>query len=56
MRYNVVRCQEEIAKKGYQIDEVPIHYRRRSTPTKLSSLRDGFEMDRTLIRKRFGPQ
>ena len=43
----------EIAKKGYRIGEVPIHYRRRLTPAKLRSLRAGFRIGRTLIRKRF---
>jgi len=43
----------EIAKKGYKIAEVPIYYRRRVSPSKLSSLRDGFRIGRTLIVKRF---
>lgn len=43
----------EIAKKGYRIAEVPIHYRQRQTPAKLRSLKDGFKIGRTLIRKRF---
>ena len=43
----------EIAKKGYRIAEVPILYRRRSSPAKLSSLKDGLRIARTLIRKRF---
>lgn len=43
----------QIAKKGYRIAEVPISYRRRSTPSKLNSLRDGFIIGRTLIEKRF---
>jgi len=43
----------EIAKKGYRIAEVPILYRRRSSPAKLSSLRDGLRIGRTLITKRF---
>lgn len=43
----------EIAKKGYRIGEVPIHYRRRPTPAKLSSLKAGFRIGRTLVRKRF---
>jgi len=43
----------EIAKKGYRIAEVPIVYRRRLTPTKLSSLEDGLRIGRTLITKRF---
>lgn len=43
----------EIAKKGYRIAEVAILYRRRLTPTKLSSLEDGLRIGRTLITKRF---
>jgi dolichol-phosphate mannosyltransferase len=43
----------EIARKGYRIGELPIHYRRRQTPAKLRSLRAGFRIGRTLIRKRF---
>lgn len=43
----------EIAKKGYRIAEVPILYRRRLTPAKLSSLEDGLRIGRTLITKRF---
>ena len=43
----------EIARKRCRIAEVPIHYRRRPTPAKLKSLRDGFKIAKTLIRKRF---
>ena len=43
----------QIAKKGYKIAEVPINYRRRMTRSRLSSLKDGFKIGRTLIRKRF---
>jgi dolichol-phosphate mannosyltransferase len=43
----------EIAKHGYRIGELPIYYRRRPTPTKLHSLRTGFRIGRTLVRKRF---
>jgi len=43
----------EIAKKGYRIGELPINYRRRPTPAKLNSLRAGYRIGRTLIRKRF---
>jgi dolichol-phosphate mannosyltransferase len=43
----------QIAKKGYKIAEVPIYYRRRASPSKLRSLRDGFKIGRTLIRKRW---
>lgn len=43
----------EIAKKGYRMAEVPILYRRRLTPAKLSSLKDGLRIGRTLITNRF---
>ena len=43
----------QIARKGYKIAEVPIYYRRRASPSKLSSLKDGFKIGRTLIVKRF---
>lgn len=43
----------EIAKDGCRITEIPIQYRRRSTPPKLSSLRDGFKIGKILLRKRF---
>jgi dolichol-phosphate mannosyltransferase len=43
----------EIAKKGYRIGEVPVHYRRRLTSPKLGSLKDGFRIGRMLLRKRF---
>ena len=43
----------EITKKGYSIAEVPIFYRRRATPSKLSSLKDGFKIVWTLLKKRF---
>jgi dolichol-phosphate mannosyltransferase len=43
----------EITKKGYRIAEVPIFYRRRATPSKLSSLKDGFKIVWTLLKKRF---
>ena len=43
----------EIARKGYRIGELPIHYRRRPTSAKLSSLKAGFKIGRTLIMKRF---
>jgi glycosyltransferase involved in cell wall biosynthesis len=44
-------CQ--IARKGCRVAEVPINYRRRATPPKLRSMRDGFTIGRTLIRQRF---
>ncbi len=43
----------EIAKKGYYLAEVPIYYRRRVTPAKLSSRKEGFKIGRTLLAKRF---
>ena len=43
----------QIARKGYKIAEVPIYYRRRASPSKLNSLRDGFKIGRTLLKKRF---
>jgi len=42
-----------IVKNGYSIGEVPIYYRRRSTPSKLSSIKDGLNIGWTLITKRF---
>lgn len=44
----------EIAKQGYRIGEVPIQYRKRKTPSKLSSIQAGYRIGRTLISKRFG--
>jgi glycosyltransferase involved in cell wall biosynthesis len=43
----------EIARKGYRIAEIPILYRKRPNQAKLGSLKDGFKIGRTLIRKRF---
>jgi len=43
----------QIAKKGYRIGEVPIYYRRRQTPAKLSSLKDGLRIGWALITRRF---
>ena len=43
----------QIAKKGYRIGEIPIYYRRRQTPAKLRSLRDGFKIGWALITRRF---
>ncbi len=42
----------EVVKKGYQIGEVPILYRRRQTPPKLNSLRDGVKIAWALITRR----
>jgi len=43
----------EIAKLGYRIGEVPIPYRKRRTPSKLSSIQAGYRIGRMLISKRF---
>jgi glycosyltransferase involved in cell wall biosynthesis len=43
----------QIAKKGYQIGEVPIYYRRRPTSPKLSSFKDGLRIGWALITRRF---
>jgi glycosyltransferase involved in cell wall biosynthesis len=42
----------EATKKGYRIGELPIHYRRRGTPSKLRAIKAGFRIARTLVRKR----
>ena len=42
----------EVARHNLTLGEVPVNYRRRPTPTKLRSLRDGAKIARTLIRKR----
>ena len=43
----------EIARDGCKITEIPIRYRRRTTPPKLNSLKDGFKIGRMLLRKKF---
>jgi dolichol-phosphate mannosyltransferase len=43
----------QIVKKGYSIGEVPIYYRRRPTPAKLSSIKDGLNIGWTLLSRRF---
>jgi glycosyltransferase involved in cell wall biosynthesis len=43
----------QLAKKGYSIAELPIYYRRRPSPPKLSSLKDGTKIGWALITKRF---
>lgn len=43
----------QVARKGYPIAEIPIYYRRRPTPAKLSSLKDGLKIGWKLITKRF---
>lgn len=42
-----------LAKKGYRIAEIPIHYRRRTTPPKLKAVRDGLKIGWALITRRF---
>jgi dolichol-phosphate mannosyltransferase len=44
----------QVARRGYRIGEVPIGYRRRPTASKLGSVKAGFYIGRTLLRKRFG--
>jgi len=43
----------QLARKGYSIAEIPIYYRRRPTPAKLGSLKDGMKIGWALIAKRF---
>jgi glycosyltransferase involved in cell wall biosynthesis len=43
----------EIARDGHTVTEIPIHYRRRATPPKLNSLRDGLRIGRMLFATRF---
>jgi glycosyltransferase involved in cell wall biosynthesis len=43
----------EVAKRGYKISEVPIRYRKRATASKLGSIRAGWGIGRTIVRKRF---
>lgn len=43
----------QLAKKGYRIAEVPIHYRRRQTEAKLNRIKDGIKIGWTLIARRF---
>lgn len=42
-----------LSRKGYSIAELPIYYRRRPSPPKLSSLKDGIKIGWTLITRRF---
>ena len=44
----------EVAKHKYRVGEVPIQYRRRATASKLGSLRAGYSIGKTIVRKRFG--
>jgi glycosyltransferase involved in cell wall biosynthesis len=43
----------QLARRGYSIAEIPIDYRRRSSPPKLRSLRDGTRIGWALITRRF---
>jgi glycosyltransferase involved in cell wall biosynthesis len=43
----------QLARKGYSIAELPIDYRRRYSPPKLRSLRDGTRIGWALITRRF---
>ncbi len=43
----------EVVRHHLRFAEVPIHYRRRPTPTKLQSLRDGYRIARLLLQRRF---
>jgi len=43
----------QVAKKGYRLGEIPINYRRRQSPAKLNSIKDGLKIGRALISKRF---
>jgi len=43
----------QVAKNGYRIGEVPINYRCRSSRSKLSSIKAGLNIGRTLIDRRF---
>jgi glycosyltransferase involved in cell wall biosynthesis len=42
-----------LARKGYSIAELPIYYRRRASPPKLKSLKDGIRIGWTLLTRRF---
>jgi hypothetical protein len=43
----------EVAKHKYRIGEVPIQYRKRTTASKLGSVRAGWNIGRTMVKKRF---
>jgi glycosyltransferase involved in cell wall biosynthesis len=43
----------EVAKRKYRIGEIPIQYRKRATASKLGSIRAGWGIGRTIVRKRF---
>ena len=40
-------------KKGYKIGEVPIEYRKRVAPSKLSSMKHGFSIAKRLLKEKF---
>jgi len=42
----------QIARKHYSMAEIPIHYRRRETAAKLSSLKDGIKIGWKLLATR----
>lgn len=44
----------QVARRGYRIGQVPVGYRRRPTASKLGSVRAGWIIGKTLLRKRFG--
>ena len=48
-----VNMLTEVARNGFSMAEVPIGYRKRKTRPKLNSLRDGFRIGKTLVRRRF---
>ena len=43
----------EVAKHKYRIGEVPIQYRRRATASKLGSIKAGWMIGKTIVKKRF---
>ncbi len=43
----------QLAKKGYKIGEIPIHFRRRQSPSKLNAIRDGLKIGKILVARRF---
>lgn len=43
----------QVVKNGYSIAELPIYYRCRPTPTKLSSINDGLKIGWALLIRRF---
>jgi len=43
----------QVDRKGYRIGEIPVYYRRRQSPAKLNSIKDGLKIGRALMSKRF---